>query len=402
MRRVWKNVKRISMATFALTLSSSLAFAGDGVTNRSLSSNFSFPDPTVMSGDMRFGENRARVADQGMVQAVEPGVNRYQTGRPVSTTATNAAPMEYHAGDHYSSHAVPSGDLPADCCMGCDRSFYGRAEAIWIERSGDSNFSLAQQNTLGRFGFDVNGRYTIGQMFDCTDGVEFTFTGPLAWTRSGPTLVGANLGSNLGVAGPFNNSDLDAFNQATLQQQFHRARYLSYEFSRRWWAWDALSTLAGVRAIQYDESFVFNTESPVGNGLYTSRVKNYLAGFQLGADFFYPYTHRLSYGSKVRAGVYGNMNRSRTFISKGNRILANNALTEEFDVSGLFEFGSYFRYSIRSNITAIAGYESWYIVGLATASEQRLTTVSPAAGTKVYATDEVFFHGATAGLEVSF
>ena len=407
MRKVWKSLRQFSAATCALTVGATLVMPGeamavDGGVKRSIPTQYSYPDPTAMPNTFRASDAPAVISEGPLQFNSNAAPNAYRTGRAVATPATQPMPqgMEFQAAHEDPMVGMHGGELPADCCMGCDRSFYAHAEALWIRRSGDNGFSLIPTNNMGNFGYDVNGRYTVGQMFDCTDGVEFSFTGPLSWNKAG-TVNGANLGSNLTFGGNFNQSDLDAFNLATTQVQEWRAKFMSYEFNRRWWAWDALSTVMGARVIHYTEKYALGTASPVGTGAYLANVKNHLVGMHIGGDFYYPYSHRLSFGSRLRAGVYGNFNNGRTFISKGNRVLSNQ-VAEDFDISGVFEYGSLMRYTVRSNIVATAGYEVWYAVGVATVPKQRLEVVSPITGRSIYAKDDVFFHGATAGLEMSF
>ncbi len=81
--------------------------------------------------------------------------------------------------------------MPADCCMGCDRSYYVNAEAIWFNRSGDRGFSLSRAGLMDPFSFEIAGRITVGQMFDCLDGVEVVYTGPLDWSEAARSIVRA-------------------------------------------------------------------------------------------------------------------------------------------------------------------------------------------------------------------
>ncbi len=79
-----------------------------------------------------------------------------------------------------------------------------------------------------------------------------------------------------------------------------------------------------------------------------------------------------------------------------------NAFDKDTDIAGIIETGSSVRYRVLRNVVASAGYEFWYLLGVATVPRQAIYSITPATGNRVSAADEVFFHGATAGLEVSF
>src|SRR6056297_1921273 len=69
-------------------------------------------------------------------------------------------------------------------CPTCDPYCYVRAEALYMRRNGLDNFTRSRNFRLGDHDFEIGPRITIGQVPDCVNGTEFTFTGPLEWTNT--------------------------------------------------------------------------------------------------------------------------------------------------------------------------------------------------------------------------
>jgi hypothetical protein len=285
--------------------------------------------------------------------------------------------------------------------QGCNRDFYLSYEALWITREGDENFTMSQNRLMPQFGDDLSGRYTIGQMLDCVDGVEAVFTGPLRWSRQ-DAAAGADLDSFFVADAPYNAASIDTFNNATSHSQLYRAKYNNYELNRRWWADNVLSTLIGLRVIDYTEGFSFDSVGTGGGrGVFRQGVENLLVGVQIGNDMFFPTTNRLELGFRTRLGIFGNFNESTTFMSNRGTTRVNNR-DKDIDVAGMIEVGALGRYRLFRNVVATGGYEAWFMPGTATVANQRFNIVTPTTGSDVRAGDTVIFHGATAGIEVSF
>ena len=60
---------------------------------------------------------------------------------------------------------------------------------------------------------------------------------------------------------------------------YKRQRLNSFEINRRWWTWDVLSTMIGMRYVDYQEDYVFLSESCL---LYTSDAADERSSVDLG------------------------------------------------------------------------------------------------------------------------
>ena len=347
----------------------------------------------------QYVETQPDVIQQGVIQqgVIQQGVivddalpYEPMIGSPVES------PMHFGSSRHHARRNKSFGVV-----QGCNRDFYLSYEALWITREGDENFTMSQNRLLPQFGNDLSGRYTIGQMLDCVDGIEAVFTGPLRWSRQ-DSVTGAGLDSFFTAGAPYTAASIDAFNNATTHSQLYKVKFNNYELNRRWWADNVMSTLIGIRAIDYREGFSFDSTGTGGSkGVFRQNVDNLLLGFQIGNDMFFPATNRLEVGLRTRLGIFGNFNKSNTFMSNRGTTRVNSR-DKDIDFAGMIETGLLARYRIFPNVVAMGGYEAWFMPGVATAANQRNNIVTPSLGSDVRAGDTVVFHGATAGLEISF
>jgi len=288
--------------------------------------------------------------------------------------------------------------IPEDC-----RDFYGSYEAVYLQRTGDQTFSLSRNNPMTDYDFEFGNRITLGRMLDCTDGVELVYTGPFNWQRTGLNVsTTGDLQSVLTAAGGYLPGQIDTFNNASAHVQDHRVRLQSYEANRRWFAWDVVNTLIGIRAIQFEENLAFNSVAPdQGVGVFRSDIQNFLLGFQIGADVMRPISQRFSLGTRSRLGGFLNFNDGSLSIANRGTTLIN-AARRDTDLSGMIQVGVIGRYRIFPKLVATAGYELMYLVGVGTASNQNYTPVNPSTGAKFSTDDSILLQGGTFGLELSF
>ena len=262
-------------------------------------------------------------------------------------------------------------DCAWGCPEGCAPAFYGSFDALYFTQ-GDMDVANYSNNAFGFVGDDYQPgvRFTVGRMFNCSDGFETTFTGLLEWEYGGNDLV----------------------TTANERQDF-KARFNSIEFNHRQWGWDVISTVAGVRVIRYEEQFDMTSDDALNRTLsraYRHDIDNTLVGAQLGLDLMYPVMKRMMVGSRIRGGVYAD------FIDVD---IATSAFADSADhtkLSGLIEYGVSADYHFTNFLSAKIGYEFWYLMNVSTvAANQSAAFVSGE-------TDEVGFHGATASIEALF
>jgi hypothetical protein len=312
----------------------------------------------------------------------------------------------FGVGGAYSGSAPYGSPTGNPCCPENCHDYYVKSEAVFLRRKTDQRFSLSAGNYVrDDFDFELGGRFTIGQMLDCTDGVELVYTGPFKWRRGQQfTAQTTLLDSIFTTSGGYPSSAVSTFNNALRHIQFEEIDLQSYEANRRWFAWDILSTLIGIRALQYNESLLFDSVGPAPDffaGFYRQRMENFLLGAQAGADITRPVGQRLSLGTYGRLGIFANFNRGETILTNAGSVLINSR-HRDVDIAGLAQYGGIARYRLTRSIALHAGYEAWVLAGVGTSSDQRHTPITPLHGTDYRAQDLVLLHGATGGIEAYF
>ncbi len=294
---------------------------------------------------------------------------------------------------------VPAANNP--CNPGCDVSYYFNYEALFLRRENDERFSLSRNSFMPDFDYEFGGRYTIGNLLDCVNGWEVVYAGPFDWQRQATVTGTGTLQSQLQPLNGYTAAQISAFNSADVHSQAWRTQLQSYEFNRRWWVWDVISTMIGMRYVDYEEDYLFFSSGAAGTGLYSERLDNQLVGGQLGFDMLYPVSLRANVGVRGKAGVYANFSDRRTNLNNAGTAILN-AGDSDVDVAGLFELGIFTNYHIVPSVRVTAGYEFWYLPGIATVPEQRPSLVSPASGTTVFDRDDLFLHGGSLGVQVLY
>ena len=284
-------------------------------------------------------------------------------------------------------------------CNRCDISWYFGFDALWLRREGDRNYSIVRNQFMDDVDYEFGGRITAGKMCDCSTAYEFVYTGPYKWRRGSDT-AGSDDVDSLFV--DFGTGLGDAFFDADLQQQRWRAEAHSFEVNRRKWAWDAISTLIGLRYFRYDERFTLNSfrslppPEPV-TGRYVNDLENHLFGAQLGGDIFFVTSLRTSISVRGKAGVYANAASREVRLLEDDVVLVNNA-RDKIDLAGLFELGLFGNYQITPSIRLHGGYEVWYASGIATTATQRQIVLNFASGRQLRMKDDLFLHGFSGGV----
>jgi hypothetical protein len=303
---------------------------------------------------------------------------------------------------HHGNHGVQNGckDL---CQIDCRMGWYGTAEAMWMMRENEDNFSLSRQYRLGGFDYDEGTRFTLGRKTSCSEGWEVGYVGPFEWVTAGSSNVTiAPNASALFTSGGIASSTLDPFNDSQFHSQYYRSEIQSVELNRRLWAWDVFSFIYGVRVIDFEEDLEFRGIGNNGvSGLLSQQMDNQLVGFQVGGDWMYPLSQRLLIGQRGRLAGFGNFYDGSVLVTNGNSVVAGGSADDQ-RFAGMIEYGVRSSYRIYRNLYATAGYEFWYIYGVGLASDQPITNVNPAMGTNFYADDDVFLHGGSVGLELWF
>lgn len=296
-----------------------------------------------------------------------------------------------------------AGGYGGEACgtAGCDVSWYVNYDALFLRRENDKYFSLSNNSYLPNSEYEFGGRYTVGSLLDCVNGWEAVYTGPYDWQRQRTVAGQGTLQSRLVPGGGYTPALLNTFNDANQHTQSWRSQLNSFELNRRWWTWDVLSTMIGVRYVDYQEDFLFLSTSGLGQGLYTQRARNRMAGAQIGGDLLYPTSLRTNFGFRGKAGVYANFDETTAFLQNGATTVVN-AGDSSVDVAGLIELGVFANYQLVPSVRLTAGYEFWYMPGIATIPGQSPQLINPATSTQVSNEDELFLHGGSVGAQILF
>jgi hypothetical protein len=290
------------------------------------------------------------------------------------------------------------GCAPENC-----RLYYANVEALYWKQEEDQSLSYSVGRNLSDFDYEWGGRVTIGEMFDCVNGWEFVYTGPFEWNRT-LDLVGPGLNSTFRTVDPFLPApqSLDTFFNASSHSQALRTKLSTYEVNRRWFASDLFSTLIGLRFVDYNERFTFASFAPNGDlGYFRNNTDNFLVGGQFGATMYRPVTQRLSYGAWGKIGVYANFAKNSTLLQNRGDTLAD-ARRSDTSVAGLFQGGIGIRYQLLPRLVVTGGYEAMFVPGVATVANQQTFPLSLTSPNNVNQDDNVYFHGANAGVELSY
>ena len=291
--------------------------------------------------------------------------------------------------------------LPADAGLGCPSSWYVHADALYMANEANGPLSLANEFALGEFAYELGGRVTVGRRRDCLEGWEASYVGPMRWEVTGE-LTGFPLNSSFLVPGGAVN--ISAFNGAEFHRQTSRSRLHSFELNRRCWDWDTLGGLIGFRYLNIEDEFRFISRDPLpaaDEGLFAVETGNNMAGVQAGLDLFNNVgaSGRLSLVWKTKFGLYAN-------FADGDVLLINAGAVEldnedcNFQLAFLGELGFSARFQVSPCLFVRAGYEIWYVAGLAQSHGQTVSPLTPGTGSNLDSDNDSWYHAGTVGAEL--
>lgn len=343
------------------------------------------------SGVMRLGEiSSGQVSSNGVVDGSYFG----------SASDSSVKPASYMGGARYNQQCGPNGCAAYGPNACCDVSWYAEYEAMWLRREGHRRFSLTQNVFMNNPDYQYGGRYTIGKMLDCANSWEFVYAGPFRWTRGSDFTNVGNVNSKfLAVPASLQNG----FDGANRHVQSLRQSLDSFEVNRRWWAWDAISTLIGIRYLKYQDHYSLTSVRAAAPLLsnYRDNIDNDMVGLQVGGNVYVPTSLRTLVSFRGKAGVYGNFASRDLRIVKDGAVALRN-LTDDVNIAGVVEFGVNGIYEVTPSIRLTSGYEAWLLPGSATVSNQRSQLLNAGSGTAIRMKDTVVLHGFTVGAQVLF
>ena len=309
--------------------------------------------------------------------------------------------------------AADMGAYGMSCGVPCEPYTYVIAEALYMDHDGSAP-RLSRVFQLNELDYEWGTRLTLGSLPDCVHGTEITYTGRFDWEEE-RVVSGTNLGTFLTLGSEFVPGSLSAFDEGSVTQgQYYEAEYWSIESNRTVVGWDFAKVLLGFRYINYDELFSYTSRNAAitgsanpaddraaQNGSLVSDVRNDLYGLQLGLDLLYPTSCHGYMDVRARAGAYLNFADSTVLVvNDGSTLVANSDDADE--IAGVFEVGTAYRYDFGECLSVRAGFEMWYLAGVATAPGQVSPLVSSAMGRSIDADDDVFITGFTVGGQLKF
>jgi len=281
------------------------------------------------------------------------------------------------------------------CGGSCPPSWRGRAEWLNFTRNR-GNDSLSNGFRFDNiFDYQQAGRFTLDRRYDCTHGWEIVYAGPFNFHEDGVATAPGTLNADL-VAGAGVN--LSAFFNANLQRQRYDSRLQSVEVGYKSWGWNVIAVSMGGRYLNLNDRLLFR--SVVANndvGFLQVNTNNEVVLGQFGLDMFLP-LGRWSFDTTWKGALGATVGSSDVLVRNAG-INQINRTDQGVEFAALVEGGTFLRYFVTQRLSARAGYEFWWIHGVGLASRQFGSTISNRVGREFRGTNEIFFYGASAGLE---
>jgi hypothetical protein len=292
--------------------------------------------------------------------------------------------------------AAVSDGCDIDMCDCCPPNWYVSAGVVVLNRSTPSAGTIVAANPAGTefsggddfdFGWDVGVDFTVARRLRNGDILEVRYLGidsdaDLEFVTPG-NFIGA------GFTGPTGTSFVGDY----------MTQLDSTEINwRRPWS-DRLTFLAGFRWIELKDELSYNLNSGVAVGQY--EYNNHLYGGQVGADWaIIDQYDPLQVNLVGKAGYYGN------FADGGIQEFAGGNPIGGFGSSDTFsafvgELGISASYRLTDCMAVRAGYQLLWIENVALASNAAsFSLLNPSLLNANVETDGLFYHGATAGIEL--
>jgi hypothetical protein len=227
--------------------------------------------------------------------------------------------------------------------------------------------------------------------------LEFRFFRVDGWNAIGPTVT-----SQTGAMARF-QTPLLVQGTVTVSSNY-RSELESFEANLRRPINSWLTLLAGFRYVELNDGALAMAFDLGGGESANFNVNacNALYGFQLGADaVLWNWGGRLRVEGTGRVGVYNNhvSNRSSLVQTNGDDFFAaagtnHAAFVGELGLTAVYEF--------TPRLAARAGYELFWVQGVALASDQLAATRLAEGTADVDASGSAFYHGATASLQYTW
>jgi hypothetical protein len=166
-----------------------------------------------------------------------------------------------------------------------------------------------------------------------------------------------------------------------------------------------LSVLAGFRWLEMTDTYlVEGTSATTGNGMSeTIRTHNHMYGFQVGADgTLARESGRWRIGGFVKGGIFLNNADQATSLSDPGGLGALAANNNQIGAAFFGEAGVVGSFQITKHLSASGGYQVMFVNNVAQPVNQLSDTNLAGSSATVDMSSGLFYHGATAALEVTW
>jgi hypothetical protein len=193
---------------------------------------------------------------------------------------------------------------------------------------------------------------------------------------------------------------IEIFSFSDPMQFKYASKLYNAELNLRWNPTCRVTVLAGFRWVELRERLEGGFISPTFETFSTFNTKNNLYGFQIGSDAILWQRCRFSIDGLVKAGIFGNHAEQTSTLR--DREYTGTVADTTSHTSFLGEVGLQCKYRVTEYLTLRAGYEAMWLGGVALAPGQIDETDFVGGVSGIDTKGELFFHGATAGLECCF
>lgn len=289
-----------------------------------------------------------------------------------------------------------------------------RGEAVFMTRESPADYAILSNTANGA---DVLNAEDFD--FSTEAGYDITATGNLGlgWLLQVRYFELDDLEDNKTLITPapfsFNTNPPVVSVNPRLVRADYRSDFASGEVSIGRWVGPDLSLFAGFRYAELRENLRLLAPriGPAGlTRVFDFDTNNTLRGFQFGAEGNVYRDGRFRIEGQVKAGVYHNTASVKSIQTRppGGPVISGPTIRNSDQVAFLGEWGLSGVYSFNEYVSIRGGYRLMYVNGVALASDQvgEFNTNPAFAGTgsrsNSNTTGDVFYHGATAGLEFQY
>jgi hypothetical protein len=238
---------------------------------------------------------------------------------------------------------------------------------------------------------------------DCGCDLEFSFFQTAGWSDTRSIPPNGTSPVFMAPGGFVQTTD----NQIQNMAWGYSSNLCSAELNARWDLCPRVAMLAGFRWVSLREELqgvIVPADKNRKVPFWDISTWNNLCGFQVGEDWKLWDRGRFSLDGLVKAGIFGNDVEEATAVSIYRHVYSESASTGQAAFVG--EIGLQCKYQVAKGLLLRAGYEAIWLQGFALApgqiQETYMTSPTTAQALGVNCNSDVFYHGATAGLEYSF